>query len=197
MHGAPDSETVSTLDDARPLAPASFKPHAFTKSTTVKQPIEAVWAWLNDPATFTAQIPPYRVEFVEGSGFGGTSGFAPGVRNVHHGPLLCVAGEIGEVRAPHYRDLRYDYGSHVISMRLVRPTRLQFWLEEGEPGRTTIRVQLDALVKPWFRGLWSTGQGLFWKSFHMWARRGSRKHARRLQGAAGSSIPQNETNTES
>ncbi len=31
---------------------------------------------------------------------------------------------------PAYRDLKYFYGPYALSPRLVRPTRLRFWVEE-------------------------------------------------------------------
>src|SRR5918998_6338175 len=121
-------------------APDGFVEHAYQKTFSVAHPIGRAWAWLNDPATFVeGQVWPFRVEFVDG-------GFEPGILNVHHGPLLNVAGAIGEVRGPDaggpaYRDLEYFYGSYAISPRLARPTRLQFWAEEGLEG-TVVTLHL-------------------------------------------------------
>ena len=71
-------------------APSGFVTHAYRRSFAVPFEIGRVWGWLNDPATFSeGQVWPFRVEFVEG-------GFEPGVLNAHHGPLLNVAGVIGE-----------------------------------------------------------------------------------------------------
>lgn len=113
-------------------APEGFVGHAYQKTFFVDHPIERVWPWLNDPATFVdGQVWPFRVEFVNG-------GFEPGVLNVHHGPFLNAAGVVGEVRGPGdepaYRELKYFYGSYALSPRLARPTRLQFWTEEGAGG---------------------------------------------------------------
>ena len=145
--------------------PAGFVEHAYRRSFVAPFPVEKVWGWLNDPATFTeGQVWPFRVEFVDG-------GFEPGVLNVHHGPFLNVAGAIGEVRGPGerpaYRDLKYFYGSYALSPRLARPTRLQFWAEEGGGG-TTVTLRLDALVRRPFERMWDLGQRVFWSRFPRW-----------------------------
>lgn len=150
-------------------APQGFVEHAYERSFEVPFPVERAWGWLNDPATFTeSQIWPYRVEFVRG-------GFEPGVLNVHHGPLLNVAGAIGEVRAPApgapgYRDLKYFYGSYALSPRLVRPTRLQFWAREisSSAGHTRISLELDSLVRRQFLPVWEFSQKIFWSRFPAW-----------------------------
>jgi hypothetical protein len=100
-------------------APPGFVDHVHRYGFSTPHPPGRVWAWLNDPATFTeGQIWPFRVEFVDG-------GFEPGVLNAHHGPFLNLAGAIGEVqgfeRGVAHRDLKYFYGSYAISPRLVRP----------------------------------------------------------------------------
>ena len=147
-------------------APLGFVLHVYRRSFTTPHQISQVWAWLNDPATFTeGQVWPYRVEFVDGS-------FEPGVLNVHHGPLINFAGAIGEVRGPGediiaYRDLKYFYGSYAISPRLARPTRLQFWAEESEGG-TLVTIQLDSLVLRPFVRVWDLSQRIFWSRFPRW-----------------------------
>jgi hypothetical protein len=87
---------------------------------------------------------------------------------VHHGPFLNVAGVIGEVRDPRpdisaHRDLKYFYGSYAISLRLVRPTQLQFWMEASEfEGRDTlVTLQLDSLLRRTFVPLWERLQRIF------------------------------------
>ncbi len=148
-------------------APPEFTSHTYRRSFVTPFPAGQVWSWLNDPATFTeGQVWPFRVEFVDG-------GFEPGVLNVHHGPLLNVAGVIGEVRDPRpgvtgYRDLKYFYGSYTISPRLVRPTRLQFWAEETISAGTLVTLQLDSLVRRPFVRLWDVSQGIFWARFPRW-----------------------------
>lgn len=147
-------------------APGGFVPHAYRRTFQVPYNERRVWDWLNDPATFTeGQVWPFKVEFVDG-------GFEPGVLNVHHGPLLNFAGAIGEVREPGessagYRDLKYFYGSYALSPRLVRPTRLQFWVE-GAQDSTLLTLQVDSLVRRRFTWLWSLSQRLFWRRFPGW-----------------------------
>lgn len=146
-------------------APPEMEAHSHRRSWTIAHPRQAVWAWLNDPATFVeGQIWPWRVEFVDG-------GFEPGVLNTHHGPLINLAGVIGEVREHEYRDLQYHYGSYALSFRWIRPTRLQFWLDAPQADRTELTMQLDSFVKPWIASWWERGQGAFWSRFPTWAGR--------------------------
>ena len=147
-------------------APEGFVSHNYRRPFRVPYDQTLVWNWLNDPATFTeGQVWPFRVEFVDG-------GFEPGVLNVHHGPLLNFAGAIGEVREPEagaagYRDLKYFYGSYAISPRLVRPTRLQFWVE-GSGESTLLTLQVDSLVRRRFVRVWELSQRVFWQRFPRW-----------------------------
>lgn len=156
-----------------------FVDHEYERTFDVAAAREHVWEWLNDPETFTKGQPwPYFVEFVGG-------GFEPGVKNTHTGPLLHCCGEVGEVRPPSYRDLRYHYGAYVAGMRWIRPTRLQFWLAEPAPGQTRVRVQLQSHCRPWLRGLWTLGHRFFWGLFGVSMRRGVAARFRRR----GSSAP--------
>ncbi|MGB3682578.1 MAG: hypothetical protein WA990_08830 [Rubrobacteraceae bacterium] len=146
-------------------APAGFVPHVYRRTFRVSYPIDRVWGWLNDPATFVeGQVWPFRVEFVDG-------GFEPGVLNVHHGPFMSFAGAIGAVSGPGeeaaYRDLKYFYGSYAISPRLVRPTRLQFWAESFGGG-TEVTLQVDSLVRRRFARPWDLSQRIFWSRFPRW-----------------------------
>ena len=146
-------------------APVGFVAHVHRYEFWVPHPPTRVRRWLNDPATFIeGQIWPYRVEFVDG-------GFEPGVLNVHRGPFLNLAGAIGEVRgfgrSVAYRDLKYFYGSYVISPRFVRPTRLQFWAEESAGG-TQVTLQVDSLVRRRLARVWSLSQRVFWNRFPRW-----------------------------
>jgi hypothetical protein len=159
-------------------APARFVEHVHAFEFVHGAPRGRVWAWLNDPGTFTRQVWPYRVEFVEGAD--GQNGFEEGALNVHHGPFLCVAGMMTEVDhgddgKGRYRELRYGYGSHVLSLRLIRPTALDFWVEDtkdanGQPA-TLVRGRLTSLVHPRARGFWGLIQKTFWPSFRFWMRR--------------------------
>ena len=147
-------------------APAGFVPHVYRRTFRTSHPVGRVWGWLNDPATFVeGQVWPFRVEFVDG-------GMEPGVLNVHHGPFMSFAGAIGEVRgpeegAPAYRDLKYFYGSYAISPRLVRPTRLQFWVEEAD-NATEVTLQVDSLARRRFARFWDLLQRVFWGRFPRW-----------------------------
>ena len=145
----------------------------------VSAPHAATWAWLNRPETFTeGQVPPFRVEFVAADGRTDHL-FEEGVFNVHHGPLICFAGVLGRVEPPAYRDLAYCYGSYVISLRWIRPTRLQFWVEADGDATTRVRLQVDSMTRPWIAGAWSAAQRIFWSGFPTWMGRGARGIARR------------------
>jgi len=144
--------------------PPDFRPHAVKRSALVGATREKIWAWLCDPKTFTqGNLPPWRVEFLPGWE-GGPADFTPGVYNNHHGPLMNLPAIITEVRAPEYRAMDYLYGSSIITLRMIRPTRLQFWLEDVD-GKTRVTLQLDSLVHRWWGWFWTLGQSIFWWSF--------------------------------
>ncbi|MEM8834466.1 MAG: hypothetical protein AAGD00_01475 [Planctomycetota bacterium] len=174
-----DEHAAEMPDDPRLLArtgaPGFFIEHAYEASFDVPVARERLWAWLNDPDTFVkGQVWPFRVEFVEGTGIHGGSGFEPGVLNVHHGPGLNVAGVIVEIDPGddgkgRFRDLAYYYGSFALSPRLIRPTRLRFWLDDAaENGATRLRVRVDSLTRKSWAGLWTRAQDVFWKRFFRW-----------------------------
>ena len=151
--------------------PPGFDRDVLERTWHVAHPRAEVWSWLCDPATFTdTQVPPWRVEFLD-PGTGGAAGFTPGVLTTHHGPLLHFCGVIGEVDAPRYRDLAYTYGAYALSMRLARPVRLEFTLDEDGPAATLLRLRVTADVRSWFVPLWRWGNGLFWSRFGRWCSR--------------------------
>ena len=118
---------------------------------------EAVFNNLQKRETFVkGQIPPYKVEFDSELQ---TGTFKEGELNIHHGPLLSVHGIIGEI-SDTYRDLKYFYGSYILSFRLIRPVRLEFFKEEEG-----IRLKITCLVKPWFIRPWELLNKIFWKFF--------------------------------
>ena len=177
---ATPQRTRSVQAPKEPTIAAGFVPHRFERSYEIDATRDDVWAWLNDPDTFIKGQPwPYFVEFVGG-------GFEPGVQNTHTGPLLHCCGEIGEVRQPDYRDLRYHYGAYVLAMRWIRPTRLQFWLDAPAANRTTVRVRLDSQCRSWIRRLWTLGNRFFWRLFGWSIRRGLAQRARKAARAPGS-----------
>ena len=152
-------------------APPGFAVHVYEREFSVAAAGDRVWAWLESPATFVdGQIWPFRVEFVSADP-AQEPGFHVGGLNVHHGPLMSLAGQLTEIRAGEYRDLQYFYGSYVLSLRLIRPTRLEFWLEpEGESG-TRVRLRVTSFVRQGIAGLWTRAQRLFWARFPRWMAR--------------------------
>ena len=146
---------MATFDIVHP-APKGFQPHAFERSFRISAPISTVWDWLNRVETFTQGHPPgFWVEFVGDR-------FAPGVCTVHHGPFLNFAGVIGEMTEPNYRDLQYFYGSYALGMSLIRPVRLQFWLDVDGDGPTVVKLRVDSYVRSWMAPLWTLAQRMFW-----------------------------------
>jgi len=118
---------------------------------------ETIFDNLQKRETFVkGQIPPYKVEFDSELQ---TGTFKEGELNIHHGPLLSVHGIIGEINES-YRDLKYFYGSYILSFRLIRPVRLEFFKEEEG-----IRLKVTCLVKPWFIRPWVLLNKIFWKFF--------------------------------
>lgn len=145
--------------------PDRFEEHSFEKKFHIPHPRADVWSLLNDPKTFTTgQIFPYRVEFVDESGSKG-AGFKSGTQTLHHGPLINFAGVIGEVREQEYRDLQYYYGSYIFSLRLLRPTRLEFYFTAPTPSTTLLTLRVSSLIRRPFGPLWSAIQVVFWSQF--------------------------------
>ena len=139
--------------------PQGFKHHTYeVKFSYSNDKCERVWNALQQRETFVdSQFPPYKVEFDAPAQHGP---FKQGELNIHHGPGLSVHGAIGEVRED-YRDLSYFYGSYVLSFRLIRPTRLEFF----RVSETEIKLKIQSYVKPWFFPIWHWGNVLFWKLF--------------------------------
>lgn len=137
---------------------------------------QAVADWLNRPETFSkGQIPPFKVEFLSKDTNIQKPGFQEGTYTNHHGPLLSANGVLTKIERLHYRDLQYFYGSYVLSFRLIRPTRLQFWIESKGSKECVLRMQLDSWVRPWFRRFYKWGLDFFFTSFHGMARSGISK----------------------
>jgi hypothetical protein len=149
--------------------PPGFVHDVYEHRWEIDRPRADVWAWLCDPATFTdGQIPPFRVEFLQNTA--GESGFATGVYNAHVGPFMSFSGVLGEIEPESYRDLQYFYGSYAVSHALFRPTRLQFWLDDGgRIGTSVLRLRLDTFVRSRALGAWHRLMGVFWKRFGRWA----------------------------
>lgn len=142
--------------------PHFFKEHTLTKKYQVNATEAEVWQWLNNPDTFIkTQVWPFKVEFtrVEGQ----HSDFEPGVFNSHHGPFMSFTGIIGEVKE-NYRDLKYLYGSYFLSLRWIRPHRLQFWTVPQEMG-TEVTVELNTYLHSSFYSIWNWSQNIFWSGF--------------------------------
>lgn len=64
---------------------------------------------------------------------------------------------LGKIES-NYRDLQYFYGSYVLSVRWIRPVRLEFFKEKNG-----IRLQLKTYVRPWILPFWKTSNAVFWK----------------------------------
>ncbi len=152
--------------------PPGFVRNVYEHRWEIGRPRSAVWSWLCDPATFVdGQIPPFRVEFLTNPA--GASGFAEGVYNAHVGPFMSFSGVLGRIEPERYRDLQYFYGSYAISHALFRPTRLQFWVDDGAAeGTTVMRLQLDTDVRRRAERTWVKAMGMFWRRFGSWCERG-------------------------
>jgi len=150
--------------------PKDFIESSYSFDFEIDAPAKDVWKWLNNPRTFTdTQIWPYKVEFYSPDPENIPDGFHQGVFNIHYGPMINFAGKITEIGA-NYRDLQYFYGSYALSIRWVRPYRLEFWTTEKE-GKTTIKCKVSYWVKPWIEGAWMNLQKLFWVTFPRFARK--------------------------
>ena len=150
----------------RQSLPTGFKQYDFVKAFQLRHPIEKVWDILLRQNTFSkTQVWPFKVEFE-----GESTYMREGQDNVHHGPLMLFTGVMGQIKAPFYRDLQYYMGSYFISMRLIRPARLQFTLSENPEG-TFVEMKLTSYVKPWAVSFWSLMLRLFWSNFGHWLSR--------------------------
>ena len=171
---------------ARPMqrlphpAPAPFVPHVVERDFHLAVPWTAAWQWLETPETFTqGQIWPFRVEFLSADP-DTPAGFYEGGFNIHHGPLLSLPGRLTEIReetANAYRRLDYLYGAYAISLRLVRPTCLEFWVESSENSAARVRLRLASHVHRRFEGLWNRSQDIFWDRFPRWMAQSLEDHA--------------------
>ena len=152
--------------------PPGFTSHCFETRFRIGASAERVWAWLEDPRTFVdGQVWPFRVEFLSTEP-GVAPGFSVGGLNIHHGPLLCLAGQLTEIEEGAYRSLHYLYGSHVLSLRFVRPTRLEFWVDAAENDSTEVRLRLESHVRGGCERIWTRLQSLFWGRFPRFMSRG-------------------------
>jgi hypothetical protein len=79
--------------------------------------------------------------------------------------LINFAGVIGEVRDQEYRDLQYYYGSYVLSLRLLRPTRLEFYFADLNPTTTLMTLRVSSLIRRPFGPFWTAMQTVFWAQF--------------------------------
>lgn len=150
--------------------PEGFKASTYTFDFEIKASSAKVWNWLNDPKTFTeTQIWPYKVEFYSPDPSKVPNGFNEEVLNIHYGPFINFAGKLVTIRED-YRDLQYYYGSYAISIRWIRPYRLEFWTKESN-GITTITCTVSYWVKPWIASFWMKAQKLFWTTFPKFAKR--------------------------
>ncbi|MEM7411396.1 MAG: hypothetical protein AAF430_14250 [Myxococcota bacterium] len=166
----------------QPLPPG-FEAHAFDASFEIRVPREQVWEWLETPATFTdGQVWPFRVEFLSREP-GEPVGFHEGGLNAHHGPAMSFVGILTEIREGAYRDLRYFYGSYVLSLRWIRPTRLEFWVEDASEGATQVRLRVESQVRRGGAGAWSWLQKRFWGRFPRWMSKSLRGTASELRTA--------------
>jgi len=152
-------------------APPGFVPHVYERHFSVSAARDRVWAWLEDPDTFVrGQVWPFRVEFVSPDP-AVPPGFHVGGINIHHGPLMCFAGVLTEIREGEYRDLHYFYGSHLLGLRLIRPTRLEFAVADAASGGTDVTLRVTSLVRAGLARPWTLAQRAFWSRFPRWMAR--------------------------
>ncbi len=143
-----------------------FVLHSYRRTFQINFNPEEVWEVLLRKDTFTDhQVWPYRVEF---AGPSNATYMEPGEENTHHGPWMSFTGAMGEIKAPSYRELRYYYGSYFLSIRWIRPERLQVWVRQSGDGASEVTMQVDSLVKPWISRIWTRMQAIFWSGFGRW-----------------------------
>lgn len=159
----PLSGPIVEVTPSPPRPPRGFVQSAYHHEWLIARSRSEIWAWLNDPDTFTdGQMNPYRSEFVDDEG----RGFTEGSFHSQVGPLVSLSGVLPTVVPDRYRDLQYFYGSYVVSQALFRPTRLQFWLDDGPGAQCTVmRMRLDAHVRRRGQRTWERMMNSFWVRF--------------------------------
>lgn len=161
----PLSGPIVQVAPAPAVPPRGFVHSIYRHEWLLGRPRAEVWQWLADPATLVdSQTAPYRSELVE-TGVG-TGEHAEGAYQGQSGPMMSLSGVLAAVEPDRYRDVQYFFGSYVGSRALFRPTRLQFWLDDG-PGSlgTVLRVRLDAHVRRRAQGAWERIMESFWTRF--------------------------------
>ncbi|MCA6074562.1 hypothetical protein [Fulvivirga sedimenti] len=156
--------------------PASFDEHVYSKKYIINSPVSEVWNVLMRESTFRdTQLWPFRVEF---DSDGAEDRMTVGMDNVHHGPLMLFTGVLTEIREREYRDLHYYLGSYFLSVRWIRPARLEFFVvDQGD--NTGLELRLTTYVRPWIKGIWNSMLSVFWLNFGSWFNRYVKKQIRR------------------
>jgi hypothetical protein len=146
------------MENLQSECPKNMVPDLFEKKFTASsEKLDKIWEKLNQRETFVnGQVFPYKVEFANSTQAGP---FKSGELNIHHGPLLSLHGAVGRISSS-YRDLKYFYGSYVLSFRWIRPLRLEFFREQD-----SISLKIHTYVKPSVRPFWRWGNNVFWKYF--------------------------------
>ena len=141
--------------------PKGFVEDVFETSFSMsKKRCLKMWQKLQLRETFVkSQLFPYKVEFDSESQKGA---FLEGELNTHHGPGISLHGAIGKVDES-YRDLKYFYGSYVLTFRLIRVKRLEFFKDSDEQ----IRIRLTTYTRSWFKFIWNRSNYVFWKMFNL------------------------------
>ena len=138
--------------------PDNMKNSIFKKKIFIdQQQLDIKWKKLQRRETFVnSQIPPYKVEFNyhKQEGF-----FEKNELNIHFGPFLHLPALVGDIN-DNYRDLNYLYGAYVISFRIIRPVRLEFFKEEK-----SITLKLQSYVNPTLEKPWIYMNNIFWNFF--------------------------------
>ena len=158
--------------------PPGFHEHVFEFRFTPTRSMDATWAWLMRPETFTqGQLWPWRVEFLETPLENGTvaRGFEVGTLNAHHGPLMNFCGVITRVETADdvcERDLEYGYGAYAIGFRFIRPRLLTIRVTRVDETHCEVMVRVTSHVRRGWNRIWTLGQRGFWPSFKLALRRG-------------------------
>jgi len=152
--------------DYQQHAVPGFVAHRYRRTFRIPHAPADVWEILHRRDTFTNhQFWPYRVEF---TGSAVTPYMQEGEENTHHGPGMSFTGIMGKITKPSYRDLHYYYGSYFLTIRWIRPQRLQVWVEDNGAEESSVTMQVDSWVKPWISRSWTFMQGIFWSGFGKW-----------------------------
>ena len=138
--------------------PKNFKVQTFEQQIPLSYSDEKVFQMMIRKRTFTqGGIPGFS--WVEFTGAGPE--MTEGEDCVHHGFLLNLPGKLTKIIKPLYREMQYYYGAYIFGMYLVRPLKLEVFVERMSDNKSVLRLCLTSQVRVGFNWFWLLFQSAF------------------------------------